>query len=227
MLSSLWSVGRSTVRSSTAFLRCRMFHACNVDHMPLPEDPVKRREALDRYAAARKLKRLEDPIESKNRNRIYQERFYHKKPENAQKVIERNKTPEVKAQEKKRRQTLAYRQASSLRHFILRRPEIRKHLTWKSHTPVVYDTKRKHECASCHCNPYLGYRVWWKRHDESDHNPDHSTDIYDCHACFASDWRRALPVGYEDFAFGQGKHFHLRDETGSATTASNSKEKGQ
>jgi hypothetical protein len=59
--------------------------------MPLPEDPVKRREALDRYAAARKLKRLEDPIESKNRNRIYQERFYHKKPENAQKVIEKTK----------------------------------------------------------------------------------------------------------------------------------------
>jgi hypothetical protein len=226
MLSGLWNVGRSTVRSSTAFLRGRMFHACNVDHMQLPEDPVKRREILDRQNAARRRRNLENPIKFRNMKRTSNQNYYHHAGR-VQEHMERNKRPEVLEKRREWERQPAFKQAQSLRSFILQRPKTWRHLTWKSHAPVVYDVKTKHECASCHCDPYLGYRLWWKRHSEPDHSPDHSPELYDCHACFVSDWSRTLPIGYEDFAFGQGNVFRLHDDGGSATTASDSKEKGQ
>lgn len=221
MLSGLWNLGRLSVRSSTTFLQGRMFHACNVDHITLPKDPVKRREALDKQNAAKRLQSLENPTEIRNRNRAYNERYY-RKPETKERIARYKQRPEVKEQRRKHAQTLAFKRAESLRDFLLARPETWKQLTWKSHMPVLYDTKTKHECASCHTNPYLGFRLWWKRH-----NTDQSPDLYDCHACFVADWSRTSPIGYEDFQFGQGMRFRLRKWTRSDTTASDSKGKGK
>jgi hypothetical protein len=225
MLSGFWSLGRLSVRSSTTFLQGRMFHACNVDHITLPKDPVKRREALDEQIAARRLQRLENPIETKNRNRVYNERYYYGKPETRERIAQYKQRPEVKEQKKKHRQTLACKRAEALRRFVLYRPETWRHLTWKSHMPVVYDTRTKHECATCHKHPCLGFKLWWKRHDNTNYIADHRTDIYDCHACFVADWSRTSPIGYEDFEFGQGKTFRSREETESGTTAIDSKKK--
>lgn len=249
MLLALWNLGNVTARSSTAFLRGRLFHACNVNHTPSHKDPVKYRELLDRKNAARRLRRLEnpvehresldrrnaarrlkcleDPIKYKNQQRTHWGDHYHGNPENAKKQSERNKRPEVKERYRLFRENSAFKQTESLRKFIVRRPHIWRHLEWKTHTPILYDTKTKHACATCYSDPYQGYKLWWKRHDNPDHNPDHSPDIYDCHACFVADWSRALPIGYENFDFGQGKRFRLRDRAGSATKASDLKEKGR
>jgi hypothetical protein len=225
MLSSLWNLGRLSVRSSTTFLQGRMFHACNVDHITWSKDPAKQREALDEQTAARRLERLENPTKVRIRNRLYNERYYYGKLETRERIAEYKQRPEVKERKRKHQQTLACKRAESLRRFILYRPKTWRHLTWKSHTPVVYETRTKHECASCHTKPCLGFKLWWKRHDRSNHIANHSTDSYDCHHCFVADWSRTSPIGYEDYEFGQGKPFHLREETGSGTTAPDSKEK--
>jgi len=155
--------------------------------------------------------------------RDYYNAYYYGSPENVQKRSERKKRPEAREQQRLFRQKPAFKRSESLRQFILSRPQTWQHLEWKTHTPILYDTKTKHECSSCYKNPYQGFKLWWKRHDNLDHNPD----IYDCHACFVADWSRALPIGYEDFGFGQGKTFRLRDRAGSATTAKDPKETGQ
>jgi NAD-dependent dihydropyrimidine dehydrogenase PreA subunit len=218
-------LGRLSVRSSTTFLQGRMFHACNVDHTTWPKDPIKRRKVLDERTAARRLQRLENPIETRNRQRVYNERYYYGKPETRERIAQGKQRVEVKEQRRKYTQTLAYKKAEALRSFLLYRPETWRHLTWKSHMPVVYDTKTKHGCASCHKKPCMGFRLWWKRHDNSNHIPDHSTHIYDCHACFVADWSRIPPIGYEDFQFGQDKTSRLCKETKSGSTASERKRK--
>jgi len=220
---ALWNVGNLTARPSTTFLRGRLFHACNVHRTPSHKDPVKHREYLDRQNAANRLKRLEDPIKYQNQRRDFYNAYYYGNPEAAKKQSERKKRPDAREQQRLFRQNPAFKQSASLRQFILRRPQVWRHLEWKTHTPVLYDTKTTHECASCHTKPFQGFALWWKRHDDLDHNPD----IYDCHTCFVADWSRALPIGYEDFVFGQRKRFYLRDGAGSTTTASDSKEKGQ
>jgi hypothetical protein len=225
MLLAFWNLSRLTARSSTTFLRGRSFHACVVDHrISSKEEPVKYREALERENAATRLQRLENLIEYKRRKRSYNEKYLYsrEKPEAAKNRI---RSPDTIEKEKQRRSQLPFRQGQALRKIILNRPEIWSHLTWKTHRPVLYDTKTKHECASCYKNPYLGYRLWWKRHDNSDHSPDHSPGLYDCHACFVADWSRAVPIGYEDFVFGQGNRFQLRDTAGSVETPSHFKEK--
>lgn len=241
MLLALCKFGNSTARSSTASLRGRLFHACNVDHATSHKDPVKYREILDRQKAAYRLKRLEssveyrellerkyaskrferleDPIEYRNQKRIENSAYYYGSPENARKYSERNKRPDVREQKREYRQKPAVKQSHSLRRFMFDRPHTWRHLEWKTHTPILYDIKTKHECSTCHKLPYQGLRLWWKRHDNLDQDPD----IYDCHACFAADWSRALPIGYEDFVFGQGQMFRLRDRAGSASTAPDSK----
>jgi hypothetical protein len=229
MLSGFWNLGRSSVRPSTTFLQGRMFHACNVDHTTLPKDPVKQREILDEQIAARRLQRLENPIEFRNRSRTYKERYYHGgKPEIRERIAQYRQRADVKERKNNLQRTLAYKRVEALRRFVIRRPEVSRHLTWRTHMPVTYGTRTKHECASCHKHPYLGFKLWWKRHDNTNHIADHnSTDIYDCHACFTADWSRTSPIGYEDFEFGQGKIFRLREETESGSTTSDSKKEGK
>ena len=219
MFLALWNLRSLTARSSSTILRGRLFHACNVDHLPSHKDPVKHREYLDRANAAQKLLRLKDPIGYRNRQRGYNEEHYHGKLGNAQYYTERSRRPDVKAKRQQYRSQPYYKRMAGLRNLILHRPQIWRHLEWKTHTPVVYASKTKHECASCHTNPYLGFKMWWKRNE----NPD----MYDCHACFAADESRAMPIGYEDFVFGHGTTFRLHDMGKSTTTAPDSKEKGQ
>jgi hypothetical protein len=115
MLSGLWNLGRLSVRSSTTFLQGRMFHTCNVDHRAWPKDPVKRREALDEQNAARRLQRLENPTEIRNRTRAYNERCYYGKPETRERIAQYRQRPEVKEKRRKHAQTLAFKRAESLR----------------------------------------------------------------------------------------------------------------
>jgi hypothetical protein len=163
MLLAFWNLSRLTARSSTTFLRGRLFHACNVDHrISSKEDPVKYREALEREYAANKLQRLENPIEYKRRKRSYNEKYLYSrgKPEAAKNRIY---SPDTIEKDKQRRLSLAFKQGEALRRIILNRPEIWPHLKWKTHTPVLLDTKTKHECASC----YKGEKTVSRKRDRS------------------------------------------------------------
>jgi len=44
-----------------------------------------------------------------------------------------------------------------------------------------------------------GARLWWKSLSYSD------KDVFQCHSCYAADYSRAMPRGFEDFEFGHGK----------------------
>ncbi|CAD0083247.1 unnamed protein product [Aureobasidium vineae] len=218
------SLIRPAVRSFMASLPTRMFHACNADQLSSFKDvdPVKHRERLDQQNAWRRRKLLEDPIKVKNQRRIDYINYFYGKPENAQKVHDRNRKPDAVERRKQYDQKPATRQSAGLRQFIQRRPDIWKHMTWKTHTPVLYEHKIEHRCATCYSNPYLGLRLWWKRHNSPDYGSEHIPDLYECHSCFVADWSRALPVGYEGFVFGQGKTLRLSD----MATPPDPKEKG-
>ncbi|KAG9966997.1 hypothetical protein KCU61_g153, partial [Aureobasidium melanogenum] len=55
------------------------------------------------------------------------------------------------------------------------------------------------------------------------HDSSSGSDLLGCHACFGGDWSRAMPIGYEDFVFAQGKVLHLRDTPGATTPSPHSK----
>jgi hypothetical protein len=83
-----------------------------------------------------------------------------------------------------------HRQRESLRTWLMVIPWVRG-LTWRTHRPVISE-KTVHYCGGCEINRYL--KLWWQ---------DNKTDEFLCHPCFASDWSRALPIGYEDKVFGR------------------------
>lgn len=86
---------------------------------------------------------------------------------------------------------------------------------WKTHVPVVLPQAVRKTCASCGASHRSGSKVWWRRlasaetapksPSEADQpGPQHETgvEIFDCHKCYTTDLRKALPLGHEDFVFG-------------------------
>lgn len=84
-----------------------------------------------------------------------------------------------------------YRMAVRLHIWVTRSVEARQ-LSWPTHQPILYDTKQSHHCSGCGHGRYI--KLWWEKLDEN-RNP---TGEFNCHACFTSDWSRALPIGHEN-----------------------------
>ncbi|TIA76821.1 hypothetical protein D6C76_05358 [Aureobasidium pullulans] len=84
-----------------------------------------------------------------------------------------------------------YRMASRLHTWLTQSEEARQ-LSWPTHQPILYDTRQSHHCSGCGHGRYI--KLWWRMLDEN-RNP---TGEFKCHACFTSDWSRALPIGHEN-----------------------------
>lgn len=123
----LWAGVRPVSRSFMFSLSLRMF---DPDQMPTPRVPVQRREQQN---AARRRQSLEDPVKVQEKDRKKNDKRYHGDPDHRQQRIEASRRPHVIAQQ------LAYKQMEELRRLILRRPHIWKHITWRTHAPVLYD----------------------------------------------------------------------------------------
>jgi hypothetical protein len=96
---------------------------------------------------------------------------------------------------------------------------VREELPWKTHVPLVYESKVKHFCKGCNWSPVNGLKLWWRRgktveeeeaeeedevfvqgqESEEDDDKEKSGD-YLCHACYVRTRSRfeILPEGYED-----------------------------
>lgn len=221
-----WTGSRPVPLSVMFSLPLRMFHACGANQMPtVPKDHPKYKEWRERAYAADRLRHLEDPIKAQEKDRKKSSKHYHSNADYRRRQAERSSTPHALAQKFQYRHQLAIKQKEGLRLFIRRRPHIWKHMTWKTHTPIFYDQGTKHRCATCNSHPYLGYKLWWKRNETGNHDSDTASDLYECHACFTADWSRAMPIGYEDFVFGQGKALRLRNTLEATTPSPDSKGK--
>ncbi|THW44348.1 hypothetical protein D6C78_05643 [Aureobasidium pullulans] len=84
-----------------------------------------------------------------------------------------------------------YRMARRLHTWLTQSEEARQ-LSWPTHQPILYDTRRSHHCSGCGHGRYI--KLWWRKLDEN-RNP---TGEFSCHSCFTSDWSRALPIGHEN-----------------------------
>lgn len=84
-----------------------------------------------------------------------------------------------------------YRMARRLHTWLTQSEEARQ-LSWPTHQPILYDTRQSHHCSGCGHGRYI--KLWWRKLDEN-RNP---TGEPSCHACFTSDWSRALPIGHEN-----------------------------
>lgn len=84
-----------------------------------------------------------------------------------------------------------HRMAVRLHIWVMRSVEARQ-LSWPTHQSILYDTKQSHHCSGCDHGRYI--KLWWEKLDEN-RNP---TGELSCHACFTSDWSRALPIGHEN-----------------------------
>lgn len=85
----------------------------------------------------------------------------------------------------------AYRRICSLARFIRYHDKsgaLGKNWSWRSHAPVIYNTRVEHHCTACDRERYLA--LWWKE-KISTSTTDESR--YMCNACFASDSERIMP----------------------------------
>jgi hypothetical protein len=116
-----------------------------------------------------------------------------------QKAAEYRRDPNVRkdlvAQERQRRATdNNYAQRSDMRIWLLRcsQPDA---FSWKTHVPMIYPQKVVKTCSACGKTRFAGARLWWKR-----------LGLYECHTCYTADVSRAMPRGFENFVFGNGKN---------------------
>jgi hypothetical protein len=116
-----------------------------------------------------------------------------------QKAAEYRRDPDVRkdlvAQERQRRATdNNYAQRSDMRIWLLRcsQPDA---FSWKTHVPMIYPQKVVKTCSACGKTRFAGARLWWKR-----------LGLYECHTCYTADVSRAMPRGFENFVFGNGKN---------------------
>jgi hypothetical protein len=116
-----------------------------------------------------------------------------------QKAAEYRRDPNVRkdlvARERQRRATdNNYAQRSDMRIWLLRcsQPDA---FSWKTHVPMIYPNKVVKTCSACGKTRFAGARLWWKR-----------LGLYECHTCYTADVSRAMPRGFENFVFGNGKN---------------------
>lgn len=93
-----------------------------------------------------------------------------------------------------------FRQRESLRTWLVKKPWVQD-LTWRTHKPVISEKVIRY-CGGCEATRSL--KLWWQ---------DKKTDEFLCHPCFASDWSRALPIGYEDKVFGLKRYRSTKSTT--------------
>jgi hypothetical protein len=103
-----------------------------------------------------------------------------------------------------------------LNDWVRRVSLVREELPWKTHVPLVYESKVKHFCKGCDWSPVHGLKLWWRRGksveeaeeedegfvqgQESEEVEKEKSDEYLCHACYVRTRSRfeILPEGYQD-----------------------------
>ncbi|THY24223.1 hypothetical protein D6D01_05548 [Aureobasidium pullulans] len=126
--------------------------------------------------------------EHKEEAKAYTTRYQRKhKQRVAERIVDRYNA----ARREKYNSDKQYRMARRLHTWIMLSEEARQ-LSWPTHQPILYDTKQSHHCFGCGHGRYI--KLWWRKLDEN-RNP---TGELSCHACFTSDWSRALPIGHEN-----------------------------
>jgi hypothetical protein len=94
---------------------------------------------------------------------------------------------------------------------------VRKELPWKTHVPLIHESKVRYFCKGCDWSPVNGLKLWWRRgkeeeeeeeedkvfvqgqeSEEDDKKKEKSVENI-CHACYMRTRSRfeALPDGYE------------------------------
>lgn len=110
-------------------------------------------------------------------------------------------------------------QAESLRKWVTRRTQTElNEFTWKTHVPVVFAEPVRKTCVSCGLSRRRGSRVWWQRLTLAEKKPESVSEAesgsqhesgsgaFDCHKCHTKDMKNnVLPLGHEDFVFGEGR----------------------
>jgi hypothetical protein len=121
-----------------------------------------------------------------------------------QKAAEYRRDPDFRkntvAQEQQRRAAdLNYARRQDMRVWLLRCSQPRA-FSWKTHVPIIYPRRVVKTCSACGKARAAGAALWWKSLLHTD------TDVFECHTCYATDCSRAMPRGFEDFQFGNGKN---------------------
>lgn len=104
------------------------------------------------------------------------------------------------AQEQQRRAADPnYARRQDMRVWLLRCSQPRA-FSWKTHVPIIYPHRVIKTCSACGKARAAGAALWWKSLLHTD------TDVFECHTCYAADCSRAMPRGFEDFQFGNGRN---------------------
>lgn len=97
------------------------------------------------------------------------------------------------ARERERMQDPAYALYQAVRIWIRRHQWVRDSLPWKSHLPILYPEKVKHECSKCFLTRFGGAKLWWRKKTL----PGQNDQSYECHRCHLTGFEK-LPEGYEN-----------------------------
>jgi hypothetical protein len=116
-----------------------------------------------------------------------------------QKAIEYRRDPDVRKkqvniEQQRRAKDNNYARRADMRIWLLRCSQPQA-FSWKTHVPIIYPHKVVKTCSACGKIRFAGARLWWKR-----------LGLYECHTCYTADVSRAMPRGFENFVFGNGRN---------------------
>jgi hypothetical protein len=116
-----------------------------------------------------------------------------------QKAMEYRREPvvrkkQVNIEQQRRAKDNNYARRADMRIWLLRCSQPQA-FAWKTHVPIIYPHKVVKTCNTCGKIRHAGARLWWKR-----------LGLYECHTCYTADVSRAMPRGFENFEFGNGRN---------------------
>jgi hypothetical protein len=116
-----------------------------------------------------------------------------------QKALEYRRDPDVRKkqvniEQQRRAKDDNYARRADMRIWLLRCSQPQA-FSWKTHVPMIYPRKVVKTCSACGKIRHAGARLWWKR-----------LGVYECHTCYTADVSRAMPRGFENFVFGNGRN---------------------
>jgi hypothetical protein len=116
-----------------------------------------------------------------------------------QKAVEYRRDPvvrkkQVDIEQQRRAIDNNYARRADMRIWLLRCSQPQA-FSWKTHVPIIYPRKVVKTCSACGKIRHAGARLWWKR-----------LGLYECHTCYTADVSRAMPRGFENFVFGNGRN---------------------
>lgn len=116
-----------------------------------------------------------------------------------QKALEYRQDPDVRKkqvniEQQRRAKDDNYARRADMRIWLLRCSQPQA-FSWKTHVPMIYPRKVVKTCSACGKIRHAGARLWWKR-----------LGLYECHTCYTADVSGAMPRGFENFVFGNGRN---------------------